>query len=94
MENLIKMDDLGVQLFFGNTHEFVVSKSRAGSGVPSFFNSKLPILKFDMEPEVRSPWKFGDSFWKPSFSGSMLNFGGVPKDVENDWQKFPKMLTF
>ena len=28
----------------------------------------------------KSPWKFGDSYWKPSFSGSMLNFRGV-----GDW---------
>ena len=29
-----------------------------------------------MEPE-NHPLEKGDSFWKPSFSGSMLNFGGV-----------------
>ncbi len=23
------------------------------------------------------PWKFGDSYWKPSFPGSMLIFGGA-----------------
>ena len=32
--------------------------------------------KFNMEPENGPPGK-GDSYWKPSFSGSMLNFGGV-----------------
>jgi len=30
-----------------------------------------------MEPEKKSLEK-GSSSWKPSFSGSMLNFGGVP----------------
>ena len=33
-----------------------------------------------MEPEFRSPWKRLEkeiNFWKPSFSGSRLNFGGV-----------------
>jgi len=29
-----------------------------------------------MEPEKEVPGK-GDSFWKPSFSGTMLNFRGV-----------------
>ena len=29
-----------------------------------------------MEPE-NQPMEKGDSFWKPSFSGSMLNLGGV-----------------
>ena len=33
-------------------------------------------LKFNMEPEKKSLEK-ETSFWKPSFSGSMLNFGGV-----------------
>ena len=27
---------------------------------------------------LNTPLKEGDSFWKPSFSGSMLNFGGAP----------------
>ena len=33
-------------------------------------NTPLKNLKIN-------PWKFGESFWKPSFLGSMLNFGGV-----------------
>ena len=35
--------------------------------------------KFNIEPEnqpLEKEWK-GYSYWKPSFSGSMLNFGGV-----------------
>ena len=36
----------------------------------------LTPLKFNMESEKKSPRK-GSSSWKPSFSGSMLNFGGV-----------------
>ena len=27
--------------------------------------------------KMGAPWKFGDSYWKPSFPGSMLIFGGV-----------------
>ena len=33
-----------------------------------------------MEPENRTSGK-GDSYWKPAFSGSMLNFGGVEVGV-------------
>ena len=39
----------------------------------------VPSLKINMEPFfLNTPLKEGDSFWKPSFSGSMLNFGGAP----------------
>ena len=52
-------------------------------GNPPLVN--LVLLKYILHPWnltwnlKRSPWK-GDSFWKPSFSGSMLNFGGVYED--------------
>ena len=44
--------------------------------------SNIHPPKFDMVHLKINPWKFGDSFWKSSFSGSMLNFGGV--DAKND----------
>ena len=28
--------------------------------------------------KMGAPWNLGDSYWKPSFPGSMLIFGGVP----------------
>ena len=34
-------------------------------------------LKFNMEPEKKSLEKRRFRTWKPSFSGSMLNLGGV-----------------
>ena len=27
--------------------------------------------------KMGAPWNLGDSYWKPSFPGSMLLFGGV-----------------
>ena len=44
---------------------------------PQTLHQKLCTLpKFNMEPEKWHPG-IGDSFWKPSFSGSMLIFHGV-----------------
>ena len=49
--------------------------------------------KFNMVHLKMSPWKFGDSelsYWKPSFSGSMLNFGGV-NEIPHD-SPFPNLV--
>ena len=49
--------------------------------------SKNCLIKKNYTPEIlhgtgkELPGK-GDSFWKPSFSGSMLNFGGVKSFIE------------
>ena len=45
------------------------------------------VCKLDYTPQKQTwnlkmdPWKFGDSYWKPSFPGSMLNLGGVRYDT-------------
>ena len=44
------------------------------SGMP---RSEYTPWKINMEPENRPLHGKGNSFWKPSFSGSMLNFGSV-----------------
>ena len=57
---------------------------------------QIPLISLPMTFETFTPLKFnmvhlkfevpgkGDSFWKPSFSGSMLNFGGVV-DILSMW---------
>jgi len=40
------------------------------------YQHKVTPPKINMEPEKKFSRK-GSSSWKPSFSGSMLNFGGV-----------------
>ena len=37
-----------------------------------------------------SHWKFGDSYWKSSFWGSMLNFGGVSRMSKLNWHQLTK----
>ena len=65
--------------------QYTPSKSQVITNIYSPFSKFQPghpsgeVLappKFSMEPETEVPRK-GSSSWKPSFSGSMLNFGGV-----------------
>ena len=49
-----------------------------GPGLKIYF-----LLKIGIHPPKQTwnlkmdPWNLGDSYWKPSFPGSMLIFGGV-----------------
>ncbi len=69
MENLIKMDDLGVPLFFGNTHMWVPFPPTAAGGTlgEAFrqIQQAFEVLSdaqrrkdYDEDPAERKTWKF------------------------------------
>ena len=65
-------------------HLFAVSRLAASTeaAIPVLCMSRAVLVTL---PETNSshlkmnPWKFGDSYWKPSFFGAMLVSGSVPK---------------